>query len=261
MNDFDREHPLESVVDRIVDGSLSPAELRQALSRLDRESDGWKRCTLAFVEAQCWHEAFRALDAPSIAGPRPDLELRSVRPSPAKFARSRARWWRGAAAAAVVAASFALGWLSHFSGLRDRSAPARSASPPLAVTERRPDLADEPVVSASLDPRQPIRSDGPFAVDHSAPSPGELVQAVAQVRIGSEGAEATVPILAGPGINGDWLSAQPPPLSEYEQVVLQRHGYHVDQRRRLLVATLADGRRVSLPIDQVEIRYTGINPL
>jgi hypothetical protein len=81
------------------------------------------------------------------------------------------------------------------------------------------------------------------------------------VRIGPEGTGATVPILTGPGINGDWLKAQPPPLSEHEQVALQRLGYQVDQRRRLLIATLADGRRVSVPIDQVQVRYTGSNPL
>jgi hypothetical protein len=70
-----------------------------------------------------------------------------------------------------------------------------------------------------------------------------------------------LPILAGPGINTEWLKNQPPPVSEHGQAVLQQHGYQVDQRRRLISATLRDGRRVTVPIDQVQIRYTGNNPL
>jgi hypothetical protein len=84
---------------------------------------------------------------------------------------------------------------------------------------------------------------------------------VARVQIGPEGGGASVPILAGPGINGDWLDAQPPPLSDYEQIALQRQGYEVDQRRRVVIGTFPDGRRVSFPVDHVQIRYTGTNPL
>jgi hypothetical protein len=259
MNELAREHPLEIVVDRIVDGSLGPGDLRLAFSRLDREPDGWKRCTLAFLESQCWREAFRALGAPSDLGR--GCEPDSIRPALGKFDRPRRRIWRGTAAAGIIAASFALGWLSHVSRPRDLAGPTVLVPPSPIVAQVLDDSSSEPVIPASVDPARPTRSDRRFAADRSPPNPGEIVQTVAQVRIGPEGAGATVPILAGPGINGDWLRAQPPPLSEYEQVVLQRHGYQVDQRRRLLIATLADGRRVSVPIDQVQIRYTGTNPL
>ena len=71
---------------------------------------------------------------------------------------------------------------------------------------------------------------------------------------------ADVPILAGPGINEQWLRNQPPPVTEHGQVALQRQGYQVDQRRQLITTTLPDGRRVTVPIDQVQIRYTGNQP-
>jgi hypothetical protein len=261
MNDLAREHPLENVVDRIVDGSLGPGVLRHALARIDREPDGWKRCTLAFLEAQCWGEAFRALDATSVLGPRCDVELQSLRHVPAKLDRHRARSWRGVAAAGIVAASFALGWLSHVSLSREKAGPALTV-PPTEIVAQKPDHAtNEHVIPAAVDPPRPSRSVSRSAAEPATPSPAALVQTVAQIRIGHDGTGATVPILAGPGINGDWLRAQALPVSEYEQVLLERHGYQVDQRRRLLIATFADGRRVSVPIDQVEIRYTGINPL
>ncbi len=43
MNEIPREEPLDHVIDRIVDGSLGPGELRVALSRLEPERDGWKQ--------------------------------------------------------------------------------------------------------------------------------------------------------------------------------------------------------------------------
>jgi len=165
------------------------------------------------------------------------------------------------AAAGIIAVSFALGWLSHISRPRELAGRINPVPPGPIVAEVLHDSLSEPVIPASVDPPRPADSDPRFAPDGSPPSPGEIVQTVAQLRIGPEGAGAMVPILAGPGIDGDWLEAQPPPLSEREQVILQRHGYQVDQQRRLLIGTLADGRRVSVPIDQVQIRYTGTNPL
>ncbi len=259
MNELPREQPLDNLIDRIVDGSLGPGELGVALSRLQHEPDGWKRCTLAFLEAQCWRDSFRVLAAPAVSGPgcEPDA-IRLARP---KLDRRRTRSWRGAAAAGIVAASFALGWPSHVSRPPQLTGPIPAGSPSPIVAREQHESASEPVVPTSDDPIQQAAFDARLAADRSPPSPGELVQTVAQLRIGPEGAGATVPILAGPGIDGDWLKAQPPPLSEREQVILQRHGYQVDQQRTLLIATLADGRRVSVPIDQVEIRYTGTNPL
>ncbi len=93
------------------------------------------------------------------------------------------------------------------------------------------------------------------------PTVNEVIRAVASLHIGTKAAGADVPILAGPGINEQWLKNQPPPVTEYEQVALKRQGYQVDQRRQFFTAVLADGRRVAVPVDQVQIRYTGNDPL
>jgi len=259
MNELGLEQPLDDVIDRIVDGSLSPGELCLALMRLERELDGWKRCTLAFLEAQCWRDAFRALEAPSESGASRERE--STQPAGATFVQPRVHWWRSAAAAAIIAASFVLGWLSHMSRPRQESGSVLPVSSSPIVAAQPHDSPSEPVIPASDGPPRPIHADRRFVALRSPTNEGEIVRTVAQVRIGPEDSGATVPILAGPGINGDWLEATPPPLSEHEQVVLQRHGYQVDLRRRLLIATLADGRRVCVPIDQVQIRNTGSHPL
>jgi hypothetical protein len=297
MNDIGSDQPLDHVIDQIVDGALGPGELRVALARIESEANGWKRCTLAFLEAQCWGQAFRAFDEAFLAE-RP-RKTESIKPKPARHSRLKARWWRSAAAAGIIATSFALGWLSHVSRTRVPSEPTGLArfrvgeAPSGARWERAPQRSRQesrppgitkshsalPVAASPGLAREIVESsaaaDGPgadvatfpngsiprFPVDRSVPDRSELIQTVAELRIGNEAASATVPILAGPGIDGDWLNAQPPPLSEHDQAVLQRLGYQVDQRRRVLVGKLADGRPVTVPIDQVEIRYTGSNPL
>ena len=97
---------------------------------------------------------------------------------------------------------------------------------------------------------QPIEKD-------SLPTLKDVIRAVGRVRLGTQTEGTDVPILAGPGMNEQWLRDQPPPLTAYGQVALQRHGYHVDQSRRLVTTTMADGRRVTVPVDEVQIRYTG----
>ena len=57
--DPDPNPPLAELIDRIVDGGLTPAQLRHAVGELDLAPDGWRRCALAFLEAQYWSEAFR----------------------------------------------------------------------------------------------------------------------------------------------------------------------------------------------------------
>jgi hypothetical protein len=41
-------------LDRLVDGSLEEHDRRDFLIRLENEPDGWRRCALAFLEAQAW---------------------------------------------------------------------------------------------------------------------------------------------------------------------------------------------------------------
>ena len=85
---------------------------------------------------------------------------------------------------------------------------------------------------------------------------------MARLRIGTGGqAAAEVPILAGPGISRRWLLEQPPPVSEHDRAVWQRQGYQLEQRCRLVSVPLADGHRAAVPIDHVQVRYIGHDPL
>jgi hypothetical protein len=125
--------PEDVLIDQLVDGELPDAERRELLRRLEGEPDGWRRCALAFLEAQCWRDAFRPPAVAAHERPRPLARLNP--------ARKRGRVWqpvaRLTALAASLAAAFALGWASHGTpeasvadGSVARPGPTASAEPP-----------------------------------------------------------------------------------------------------------------------------------
>jgi anti-sigma factor RsiW len=55
MNHNDSLHD-DALFDRLVDGELTGEERRRLLESLDTRPEGWRRCALAFLEAQSWRE-------------------------------------------------------------------------------------------------------------------------------------------------------------------------------------------------------------
>ncbi len=49
------------LLDRLVDGELPADERRALLQSLDSRPDGWRRCALAFLEAQSWRSELRTV--------------------------------------------------------------------------------------------------------------------------------------------------------------------------------------------------------
>ena len=101
----------DRLIDRLADGDLPDADRRALLARLDAEgdSDGWRRCALAFLEAQCWRQALGPLAerAPATA---PAVRNSAVVPGASRPRPRLAAW------AAGLLAAFALGWLSRGGG-------------------------------------------------------------------------------------------------------------------------------------------------
>lgn len=48
------DEQLERLIDRLVDGELNESLRRSLLIELDHRPQGWRRCALAFLEAQAW---------------------------------------------------------------------------------------------------------------------------------------------------------------------------------------------------------------
>jgi hypothetical protein len=243
---------LDTLIDRAVEGVVPPEELRTIIEQLERDPGGWKRCALAFLEAQALNESFRALGNAETPGQK--FQTRVLRVPPAK--RLSHRWLKTAAAAAIVAGSFGIGWVAH--GTRTASRADEHPATGLAMAR----VPSGPAGDLAA-PENSQQADVAAVTDRSG-APGDSMQAiraVATIRFGPENSHADVPVLAGPGITEEWLVQQPPPVSEHGQVVLARQGYQVQQERRLFTTVLADGRLVAVPVDHVQIHYTGNEPL
>jgi hypothetical protein len=246
------------LIDRLVDGELSDAERRALLLQLDAEPDGWRRCALAFLEAQCWREAardFEALrssgasfqggrreDLPHSLGSPGGLPTRAPRRSRAPSHSNRRRWRARLALAAGVLLVFGLGWsLSRF----ERQA---SRDPRIEIP-----LVQGPAGAPAPRPSSPASEETP-----NAPWPTEP-RLVATLQLGGPDMPSyRVPILAGPEIDERWLHSQPAAVPEYVRALWEREGYRVAQRRRVLEMDLSDGHRLEVPLDEIELQYVGL---
>lgn len=71
--------PLDSQLDRLVDGELPADEYRLLLSTLDAQPQGWRRCALAFLEAQALGGELRELREEALA-PKPVTRATAAAP-------------------------------------------------------------------------------------------------------------------------------------------------------------------------------------
>src|SRR4051794_31390065 len=103
-----------NLLDRLVDGELSGSERRQLLQSFDNRPEGWRRCALAFLEAQSWREEIGQVARDRVAKPK------ESKPSPSPLPAShKLRWGTGAtwlAMAASLLLAFGLGWLQRDRG-------------------------------------------------------------------------------------------------------------------------------------------------
>lgn len=116
--------------DRLVDGELAADQRRQLLASLDDRPDGWRRCALAFLEAQTWKQQFGQVvsgEAPTDK-PTPEPSDRAAGP------RHRVGSW---ALAASLLIAFTLG-LALRDSLFPRPLPAPSPAPQFAATDVPP---------------------------------------------------------------------------------------------------------------------------
>ena len=226
-------------IDRLVEGELSQPQRRALIVRIENAPDGWRRCGLAFLEAQSWRKSFRSfLGAATDDSTPAEVEIR-----PAATQRRR-RISRLSAVVAAVFVSFVVGM-----GVGQRwTADGQS------VADHKSGLSESP----TADRREALPSQTPGVESPSAQSiadDGEI-RFVGYVNYGDNdgGAQAT-PIISGPGLDDQWLADQPPLLSEYELRRLERLGWQVQQKRRLMKIQLTDGRTLTVPIDSVRYKY------
>lgn len=214
--------------DRLVDGALSAAEYQALLASLDDEPGGWRRCALAFLEAQALGQEL---------APRPsERKLPPVEIVPSQSPRSRGvRPYLALAAAASFVLAFLGGVFTarHFAppapmplvATREEPTPSQPTAPRAAGPEITPTRYAQPIGQAHLE----------FQASQSAPKQ-----------------QLEVPVyLAGAG--NEQMLTNTPLLSPQVIEAFERHGHRVEYEQRLLPVTLGDGRQVVFPVEQYQI--------
>lgn len=220
------------VLDLLVDGELDETRRRALLTALDAEPAGWRRCALAFLEAQCWKQECR-----SLARPAPPVDGDRIAVKPTK----RTRWLdRHVGTMLAVAASFFLA-LGISSMLRQSP---RGGAPMQLPSSQYADVA-----RSALSPRPaPRRPDRPA-------TPWRMVRLSGA---GADGYSGTIlPAVERQSYEearlADAPSAVPPELLR----ALERAGHEVRQSRRWVPYRLRDGRRLVVPVDELDVHYVG----
>jgi hypothetical protein len=129
MKNIEGEHESQEsisdrILDQLVDGELDHQEYSRVLRRLEIAPDGWRRCALAFLEAQAWKRDITpaAVNTGEVYSSSQSTDVVTRRPDGGSVMGPRLNWrtgrvsWLGLVAAVLFA--FALGTGVDWRGLR-----------------------------------------------------------------------------------------------------------------------------------------------
>lgn len=224
--------------DLLVDGELPEADRRNLLSTLDDLPGGWRRCALAFLEAQSWKDEMHV------------VRRESVSPSQAARPTGRSgfpggRWGTLLAVAASFLIALALGLVLDAVWQSD----ARPAPIHVAVEQERP----APEMPEERRPETDLAASAPGAPDDDR---WQLV--TLPVSLGPDGAGSIqLPAREQEKLDADWPAQFAPTVPDDVLQALERSGHRIRRQRRLMPFDLDDGRRLVVPLEEVELHYVG----
>jgi anti-sigma factor RsiW len=209
----------EILFDRLVDGELSADERRRLLASLDERPDGWRRCALAFLEAQAWKRQFGQFVSES------GIE----KPSPASVDRpTRRRYHIGLPAlAASLLVAFGLGLTVH-EGMLSPVAPDPAAQ--VAATQAPPAGSS-----------QPNRRDG------------DVVTFWVRDEATGRAQPLRVPLVDARTLDSQLGLEFQPALPAAVRDQLKAEGYDVQSKRRYAPFWMDSGRSMVVPVEDTRI--------
>lgn len=217
--------------DRLVDGELSMAERHKLLQSLDQRPEGWRRCALAFLEAQSWRGELGQLlrDASHTPAQATNLVVRETRNR--KPLHSAAAWL---AVAASVLVAFGLGTMQRADQQTIATVPSTTA--------------DQTVGSPAPAPR--VLPDDKNADDAMTLWVRDETGGMRPMRVPLVDAGAL-----DRELGMEFQSAVPVGMRER----LQQRGYDVQSKRRYAPLWLENGRPMILPVEDTKIVPVGQN--
>jgi hypothetical protein len=223
-------------IDRLVDGELTGQEYRELLRSLDQHPDGWRRCALAFLEAQAWQRELGALHQDEIVAP-------TAPPVALSGKRGRPRWASILAVAASFLVTFGLGvaYQAHWSESSSKpdGVPIATHDDPTKVDDAVPGT-DTPPVPSPPDVQPPVGPRGYVTLARDgADGPGTEEFEVPLYDLSPENAWLLQD-------NRMWI---PPEIRR----AMQSMGRDIRWNRRLMPVETEDGQPAVVPIRRLEI--------
>jgi hypothetical protein len=235
-------------LDRLVDGELGDAERRQLLTTLDARPDGWRRCALAFLEAQSWQRELRGFGAPGKTAEKKNVTPVADVTAPAAVQLDqpaveprRHGWWNASAArlpwamAATFLVAFGLAWVIRAPGEREGIDGTNQNAPGVS--------------NLVADGSRSANGTGRSGMIAPRKSP-DVVRLV--MDDGTNGAREVELPIEDTNADDAWLTSRQPIVPRELRQALERMGHRVDERRQFLPVQLEDGRQMVVPVDQVE---------
>lgn len=223
-------------LDRLVDGELSRDEYHALLETLDKEPDGWRRCALAFLEAQAWRQEF------DVSRPEARSNCNEV---PCQVVRHRAGNWSTRHLAGLLLAMSASFVVAFASGIWWHVGNSPNSKPDLPQVAQQAAGSRPPALEDEL-PREPEDEHA------SGNAPAEHLTFVVD-RGNGESDRFELPIYeANDSVARQLLQDSPSMPADVERAI-RDSGFHVQSQRQWAPVRLRDGRRVFFPVDQVDI--------
>ncbi len=218
------------LLDRLADGELSADERRRLLESLDARPDGWRRCALAFLEAQSWREGFG-----EVARERVETKSAATTSSVVVAVGNRTAMKRG------------LAWLAVAAGLLvavTLGVMQRDSGPPIAGIEPNP---NKQIVAA--------------APPAAAPDEGNADDALTLWVLddGGKARSVRVPLMDAGTLDRQLGLEFQTGLSSVVRNQLQERGYDVQSKRRYAPLWLENGRPMIVPVEDTKIVPVGQN--
>jgi hypothetical protein len=225
MND-NKSQSENILLDRLIDGELSGTERRHLLESFDKRPEGWRRCALAFLEAQSWREEMGQ-------GARGLVSEASEPKSPASsVAPNRKSNWPAAAKWLAMAASlllaFGLGAMQNI--------PMVPLGGPIAISNNHVPSMSRPAVPPSPNSTKPSDAVTFFVKDDSG-----RMQPVRVPLVDANTLDKELGMKFQTGVPDDVRNQ------------LQDNGYTVNSKRQYAPLWLENGRPMILPVEDTNI--------
>jgi hypothetical protein len=260
MNRIDPEMLADDArFDRLVDGELSPEEYRRMLASLDDEPGGWRRCAMAFLEAQAWGQELRGLrdhlDKPV------ETQADTIAVDPAEATHLRWVNWLAIAASVVVLCGFGLLYQKNHDSRSGNLATTNTDRPNSIVkngaTNAPPSIAQADANKGS--------SSGTAARSEAGSETRRALQPVDKVRLvmqdeNGDSRPVDVPLYDANHVGAGALvhdgSMLPPTVLD----AIRQRGFRVQRYQEFLPLELENGRRAVVPVEGYQFVPVGNRP-